>query len=267
MNKLSFQLSDSPEFWVNVSSVVYNTFAECIIPVINNEFLPEVYQEVTQKISDGSLLCGEFIHEDKLLFKNDIWFSIHMQIHNNEEINEPLIRVFAIPPFEGYSPYVLRLYFETDKQNQLDVYPPHFFKQYAARAEQFSEQARKLGREYKRYTVFPTAKRENLEKKCINPLHFFIGLFVAQNWFFLKTNNRQALSREEQTENNSVKKWTLVATDSVIFGRTQIDEHSPFTLNVYLTNVGYEMLGLDQKAILLPLKEELERRYVAYTLK
>lgn len=255
-------------FWADVAREVYPTFAGQVIPYLNTEFLPRFHQNVCQGLSDGSINpCAEHpYHDHDVIFVDDTWFSIHAQIDNASEVYQPRIRVFALLPFEETSMYVLELHFDVAEQSQLDVYPPHFFKQYAARAERFSPEAQALGREYKKFRIFPQSKREKVFETSVKQLHFFIGLMLGQNWFFNYTNNPGTFSFEEQVD-DADKKWALVASDSVFFGITKSEEGSPFTLNVFMTNVGYDMLHEDQKAILLPMKKDLERRYMEYKSK
>ena len=248
---------------------MYLTFDEFVVPVLNSEILPEVYQEMQDKLNDILADCCErkAYHRGFLIYENDIWFSIHVQIHNSEELEKPNVSIFAILPFVGNTPFVLRVYIDPLKQSQLDVYSPHFFRQYAKRAERFSNEAYKLGRDFKQFRVYENSNKKRLEEKSMKPLHYFIGLFLSQNWFLLYTDNEKACSYEEQQQDSSAKKWTLVAIDSVLYGKTKTEEGCPFTMNVYLTNVDYSMLGEDQKEILLPLKEKLEKKYRAYIFK
>lgn len=259
---------NQPSFWTEVAREVYPIFAERVIPYLNTEFLPKFHQNVCQGLSDGSInpSAGHPYHKGDVLPVDDLWFSIHAQIDNTLEIDKPRIHVFALLPFLDTSMYVLELHFDVAAQSQLDVYPPHFFKQYAARAERFSPEAHALGREYKKFRIFPQSKREKVFETGVKPLHFFIGLMLAQNWFFNYTNNPGTFSFEEQVD-DADKKWALVASDSVFFGITKSEEGSPYTLNVFMTNVGYDMLHEDQKAILLPMREDLMRRYMEYISK
>lgn len=254
-------------FWADVAHEVYPIFAERVIPYLSTEFLPKLHQNVCQGLSDGSInpSAGHPYHIGDVLPVDDLWFSIHAQIDNASEVYQPRIRVFALLPFVETSMYVLELHFNVKEQSQLDVYPPHFFKQYAARAERFSPEAYALGREYKKFRIFPQSKREKVIKTGVKPLHFFIGLMLSQNWFFDYTNNPDTFSFEEQVYTD--KKWTLVALDSVFYGITKSEDESPFTLNVFMTNVGYDMLHEDQKAILFPMREELMKRYLEYISK
>lgn len=260
----------SPSFWAEeMSPEVYRTFGERIVPILNSEVLPEVYNEVQDKLDDISAdWCERKVyHRGFLRCENDIWFSIHIQIHNQDELEKPKVSVFAILPFVGNTPFVLRVYIDPLMQSQLDVYTPHFFRQYASRAERFSEEARKLARELKQFKVYENSNKKRLEEKSMKPLHFFIGLFLAQNWFFLKTDNEKVFSYENQEKYNTREQWALVASDSVIYGETKREDNYPFTLNIFLTCVDYSMLGDDQKYILLPLKEDLEKKYMSHIFK
>lgn len=260
----------SPSFWAEeVSPEVYRTFGERIVPILNSEVLPEVYNEVQDKLDDISAdWCKRKVyHRGFLRCENDIWFSIHIQIHNQDELEKPKVSVFAILPFVGNTPFVLRVYIDPLMQSQLDVYTPHFFRQYASRAERFSEEVRKLARELKQFKVYENSNKKRLEEKSMKPLHFFIGLFLAQNWFFLKTDNEKVFSYENQEKYNTREQWALVASDSVIYGETKREDNYPFTLNIFLTCVDYSMLGDDQKYILLPLKEDLEKKYMSHIFK
>lgn len=264
--KLKFS---SPKFWAEVSREVYLTLGESVVPILNGEILPEVYHEVQDKLNDISADWCErkAYHRGFLICENDIWFSIHVQIHNSEELETPKVSIFAILPFVGNTPFVLRVYLDPLMQSQLDVYSPHFFRQYAARAERFSNEARKLAHEFKLFRVYENSNKKRLEEKSMKPLHFFIGLFLSQNWFFLMTDNEKAFSYEEQQHDSSAKKWAMPAIDSVIYGDTKTEDGCPFTMNTYLTCVDYSLLGEDQKEILLPLKEELEKKYMAHIFK
>lgn len=268
MSKNSNSQYSQLSFWADVAREVYPIFAERVIPYLKSEFLPKFHQNVCQGLSDGSInpCAGHPYHVGDVLPVDDLWFSIHAQIDNASEVYQPRIRVFALLPFVETSMYVLELHIDVEEQSQLDVYPPHFFKQYAARAERFSPDAHALGREYKKFRIFPQSKREKIFETGVKQLHFFIGLMIAQNWFYYYTNNPGTFSFEEQVE-DADKKWALVASDSVFFGITKSEEGSPFTLNVFMTNVGYDMLHEDQKAILLPMYADLRKRYEEYISK
>lgn len=260
---------DRPSFWDKVArEKVYPVFDEQISSVIKYELLPEVCAEVSLRYANGqiSFPFGNSYHRGFLRHVDDIWFSIHFQVHNRSEITNPYVRIFAICLQQESYPIVMRVHQDPSLRNQLDVYPPHFFEGYAHRSERFSVDAYQLGRECRKYKFYGNGDEEKTIEKYIMPLHGIIAQFLAQNWFMLKTKDPRALSYEEQLSETD-KKWTMVGTDCIIYGITKTENCCSGILNCFRTCLDFGSLGENQEVVINPLRDKLANRVVFYMMR